>query len=373
MAGTAGVAVVTGGAGFIGRHVVHELRARGFRVVVYDARTRAATSWEHLAHLLEPGDLVLGDVLNEAMFHGVLHKVSPDVVYHLAAESHVDASLRDAAHAMRVNGEGTMKVAQASAWSGVPLLYVSTDEVYGDTFGHKRAMEAHDGLAPSSPYSAGKAAGEHAVHACGRSFGLRYAIVRPSNAWGEHQLSEKLVPRLAFAAYHGGSVELHDNGEQTRQWVNVNELADGIVRAGERLRAGTLPASSTTINLGGPLITSVRMLAASFSDVARRPMTRNAGNVSRPGQDMGYWIDTVQAREVIGWEARRCLTDEAELHALVEHYGQDAGSTPTDAVTPVEQDAGRASGGWSDVVECVAIERRPRRGPSAREGLPASP
>jgi dTDP-glucose 4,6-dehydratase len=362
---------VTGGAGFIGRHVVLDLLNRGWRVVVFDARTRAATSWNHLSAILPTGDLVRGDVLDYVAFCDLLASREPDVVYHLAAESHVDVSLVEADYTMRVNGEGTMRVARACATvTGTPMVYVSTDEVYGDVVGRPFASSPHDALAPSSPYSASKAAGEHAVHACARSYGLRYAIVRPCNAWGENQLHEKLVPRLAQTAANGGTVELHDGGVQVRQWVNVCELATAIVETGLRLRVSEVP-SGATINLGGPVRASVLDLAGRFAAVSRSEVTLASGNVSRPGQDFAYWIDVEQAHTVLGWSAKRSILDPHEIETLVAHYGQDARATHAHAETPAKQDAGRALVVDADVVECVAIARRSRGGQGRARGASA--
>ena len=156
--------LVTGGAGFIGQHVVRQLvRDHGAATVhVLDARPRAATGWHTVGRAL--GDqLWLGNVCDAGEVRVALADAKPDVVLHLAAQSHVDRSLQQPGEAMMVNGYGTQVVAAACAFAGVPLVYCSTDEVYGPALGGPYHEDSR--LLPSSPYSAGKAAGELAVRA----------------------------------------------------------------------------------------------------------------------------------------------------------------------------------------------------------------
>ncbi len=309
--------VVTGAAGFIGQHLVARLRAEDIGVVGYDARTRSATGWDACK---EAGaKMVLGDVVDGPTFNRMLSWANPAVVYHLAAESHVCASLEAPSASFRTNAEGTNAVALACAKRGIPLLYVSTDEVYGDVVGIAPRVETSP-LYPSSPYSAGKAAGEMAVHAVARSFGLVAGIVRPSNAWGPGQYPEKLVPIACRLLQQGRPVPLHGGGEQVRQWIQVNELADGIYRAGWRL-IGRSGNEVEVHNLAGAVLATVRQVVERIALVAGvDPAGATQVVPDRPGQDLRYDASGWRAFTSLGFCPERSILDERELQALLAAY-----------------------------------------------------
>lgn len=309
--------VVTGAAGFIGQHLVSQLRADGIPVIGYDARTRAATGWD--ACLAAGAEMVLGDVLDAPAFARLLARVRPAVVYHLAAESHVCASLEAPVASFRVNAEGTHAVALTCAKQRVPLLYVSTDEVYGDVEGLAPRVETSP-LYPSSPYSAGKAAGEMAVHAAVRSFGLVAGIVRPSNAWGPGQYPEKLVPIACRLIRQGRVVPLHGGGNQVRQWIHVAELAAGIRAAGWRL----IEQDQRPIeihNLAGTVLATVRQVVEQIAVVAGvDPVDATNPTADRPGQDLRYDASGWRAFTSFGFAPERNILDEGELRVLLAAY-----------------------------------------------------
>lgn len=343
-------AIVTGGAGFIGQHLVLDLVERGWDVWVLDALTYAASGRDRLWRVLgewspacmaDHHRLLQGDVCDPLDVGAVLRAVQPEVVYHLAAESHVDASLQRPADAMRVNAVGTLVVAQACAQAGVPLVYCSTDEVYGDVAGTRWDEEGADELAtplaPSSPYSAGKAAGEHAVHAVARSYGLQAVITRGSNAWGPGQYPEKLVPIACRLLSRGEPVPLHGGGDQVRQWVHVAEFSDCLVRAGAYLLNGPAwrrepgggvarewPTDQVPVwNIAGPCRLSVRELVLLLADVAGVPPERATRDTpDRPGQDRAYHVSGERAEIMLGFRPRRGIVNRHELQRLLEHYDQ---------------------------------------------------
>lgn len=314
--------VVTGGCGFIGQHVVQQLLDRGDDVTVVDAGTRAATGWARVLDQLG-SQLVHGDVQDAQVWTRVQHE-APDVVLHLAAQSHVDASLCDPLATWAANALGTQRVAQVCAEWGVPLVYCSTDEVYGttplDSAGHPVAVAEDFGFFPRSPYSASKAAGEHAVRSMGTSAGLRWAITRGSNAWGPHQLHEKLVPIACGLLHQGASVPLHGGGEQWRQWLHVQEFADGLVRVADALVDGA--ALGKVYNLAGAELLTVRQLVEALARAAGcDPALHTWSSPNRPGQDHAYHLDGTAASCDLGWRATRKISDPASLRALLAHYG----------------------------------------------------
>jgi dTDP-glucose 4,6-dehydratase len=317
--------LVTGGCGFIGQHLVELALELKHEVWVIDSKTRAATGWDKVSLQIGEG-LILGDICESSKVVDAIYESRPDVVMHLAAQSHVDDSLDDPAQTMRVNAMGTQVVAAKCAEFGIPMVYCSTDEVYGDSLIYKdnkvEVIERTEGdpLHPSSPYSAGKAAGEMAVRAMGRSFGLRYVITRGCNAWGDSQYQEKLVPIACRLLNHNKTVPLHGGGAQIRQWIHVSEFAERLLACAEGLHDGRVDGD--TFNIAGPTRCTVKRLVTAIAQVAGVENSRAMATANeRPGQDMAYALSGEKLDKWAGLESPvRDILDEAEIKGLLDHY-----------------------------------------------------
>jgi len=314
--------LVTGSCGFIGAHLVRLLAGKGNEVWGYDIGSYAAASWSDVEALI--GDrLIKGDVCDETQVHAAIERARPDVVYHLAAESHVDASLLHPAKAMRVNAVGTQVVGSVCAKHDIPLVYCSTDEVYGDAWGHSRPHKESAPLRPSSPYSAGKASGEMALWALARSFGLRAVITRGCNAYGPGQYPEKLVPIACRLLQQGKQVPLHGGGHQVRQWIHVEDFAEGLEHAANYLTQGDMRTGEVvpTFNLAGPRRMSVLALVRLLAQRAGRTDKAWAKAGDRPGQDMAYWVCHEKTERVLGWRPQRRI--DVDAPELLKAYPAD--------------------------------------------------
>lgn len=297
---------VSGGLGFIGREVVRQLFQRGDRVFVVDAETYAA-------------DLSLLDEWQWQTDNGILryHKADvcevthlPDVdaVIHLAAETHVDNSIRDSRAFVRTNVLGTQNLLELCRGKELPprFVYISTDEVYGD-FPLGTADE-RDPLKPSSPYAASKAAGDQLVQAYGRTYGIPACIVRPSNVYGPHQYPEKLIPKAVRNLSQGRPMPLHAGGTPVRSWLAVEDCARAILTVLDKGALGGI------YNVPGNTLASV-------SDVIRGVSERlgvtafQVHGQERPGLDTRYHVSG-ERLAALGWEAQGDFW--RDLTALVE-------------------------------------------------------
>ena len=307
--------LVTGGAGFIGSNLVRLLLAERpeWRVVNLDKLTYAGNP-ENLADL--EGHrcyrFVRGDVCDGPLVAEILRSERIEAVMHLAAESHVDRSILEAAVFIETNVRGTQVLLEASRELGVNrFLQVSTDEVYG-SLGPSGLFTEETPLDPSSPYSASKAASDLLALAYQRTFGVPVVVTRCSNNYGPYQFPEKLIPLMIANAIRDLPLPVYGDGMNVRDWIHVEDHCRGLLAALERGRAGQ------TYNLGAsnerPNIEIVRAVL----DRLGKPHTLVQHVKDRPGHDRRYAIDASKARRELAWEPRHRF-DEA-LAATVEWY-----------------------------------------------------
>jgi dTDP-glucose 4,6-dehydratase len=289
---------VTGCAGFIGRIVTRKLLERGDYVYGIDALTYAADPEAVHALQREWGrsfSFVGRDILDLGRF--------PDVegVIHLAAETHVDNSLREADRFVRTNVNGTLhllEMTRAKSQHGMPhFIHISTDEVYGSIEEGKVTEGAP--LRPTSPYAASKAAADLLVQAWSKTYGVPSAIIRPTNAYGPGQYPEKLIPKAVRSLMLGRPIPIHGDGSQTRCWLNVEDLADAILLVLDQRLGGIY-------NVGGNAEASVWQVATRIGNeyVGDYEADRwTELGFHRPACDLRYAVDDSRIR-MAGWEPK---------------------------------------------------------------------
>ncbi|MEM7268558.1 MAG: dTDP-glucose 4,6-dehydratase [Pseudomonadota bacterium] len=309
--------LVTGGCGFIGSAVVRLALARGHEVVNLDKMTYAASETNI------PGDpagyrLVRGDICDQAAVDKAL-TFGPDVIMHLAAESHVDRSIDGPAAFIQTNVVGTFTLLEAARTAGVPRFHhISTDEVFG-SLGATGAFVETTAYDPRSPYSASKASSDHLVRAWGETFGMDVVITNCSNNYGPYHFPEKLIPLMILNALAGKPLPVYGKGENVRDWLFVEDHAEALLLVAESGSAGE------TYNIGGNAeaqnIDIVRRICA-LMDEARPengPHDRLIEFVTdRPGHDFRYAIDPSKIRDKLGW--RPSVTLEEGLARTVRWY-----------------------------------------------------
>ena len=305
--------LVTGGAGFIGSNFVRYLLAErpDADVVNLDALTYAGhleslrDVEDHPRYRFVHGDICDADVVREVMS-------GADVVFHLAAESHVDRSIVSDAPFVRTNVLGTAILLAAAQEAGVKrFVQVSTDEVYGELpwrdpdEGDDRAPKFTEDtpLAPRSPYSASKAAGDHLALAYHTTHGMDVVVTRCSNNYGPYQYPEKLLPVVITRALEDRPAPVYGDGLYVRDWIHVQDHCTGILAAGEHGRAGR------AYNFGGSGERTNLSLIREVLRILGKPESLVEHVKDRPGHDRRYAIDASRAKAELGWAPRVRLED----------------------------------------------------------------
>lgn len=322
--------LITGGAGFIGSALArHALAERKWGAVVFDKLTYAG----HLSSLAPIADapgfaFIKGDICDRAALDAAFAAHEPEIVFHLAAESHVDRSITHAASFMKTNLIGTFNVLEAARayWERLPaerrdrfrVLHVSTDEVYGSlgADGLFREDTAYD---PRSPYSASKAGADHLASAWHHTYGLPVLISNCSNNYGPYQLPEKLIPLTILNGVDGKTLPVYGDGANVRDWLYVDDHVRALCLIAEKGAVGR------TYNVGGRNERKNIEVVHRICDLLDAHAPKSASHRSliefvadRPGHDQRYAIDASRLEGELGWRAHE--TFETGMERTVRWY-----------------------------------------------------
>jgi len=323
--------LVTGGAGFIGSAVVRRAIAQGHAVVNLDALTYAACL-ENVASVADHANYAFeqADIRDRAALDRIFATHAPDVVMHLAAESHVDRSIDGPGDFIETNITGTFNMLEAARkyWveagrpTGFRFHHISTDEVYGSLPSDPEAMFTEStSYDPRSPYSASKAASDHLVRAWGETYGLPVLLTNCSNNYGPYHFPEKLIPVVILNALAGKALPIYGDGSNVRDWLYVEDHAEALLTVVDR---GTL---GRCYNIGGENERSNLDLVETLCTILDAKRPRSDGKsyqdqitfvTDRPGHDARYAIDPSRIRDELGW--RPSVTVEEGLEKTVEWY-----------------------------------------------------
>jgi dTDP-glucose 4,6-dehydratase len=296
--------LVSGGAGFIGSHFAKRLQRAGDDVVVLDKLSYSGNR----SNLPDDVEFLEGDIASRADVARAAKGC--DAIVNFAAETHVDRSILTAEDFGRTEFRGTQVLLEQLRETGIRLVQVSTDEVYGDLEAGGSSKET-DPLRPSSPYSAAKAAGDLLIPAYARTFGVNASITRGSNTYGPNQYPEKFIPLFVTNALDGSELPLYGDGRQVRDWLYVEDHCAGIEHV---LREGS---PGEIYNVGGGdehenIDVAGRILELTGAD---RSLLRRVDD--RPGHDRRYSLDTRKLRS-LGWSPQTPF--EAGLLETVSWY-----------------------------------------------------
>jgi dTDP-glucose 4,6-dehydratase len=323
--------LITGGAGFIGSAVVRELIQNSTHRVVNVDKLTYAGNLESLVNVetSERYAFVQADICDAPAMQQLFEQHQPDVVMHLAAESHVDRSIDGPAEFIQTNVVGTTVLLEAarSYWNSLEgerrdafrFHHISTDEVYGDLEGTDDLFTETTPYTPSSPYSASKASSDHLVRAWQRTYGLPTLVTNCSNNYGPYHFPEKLIPLMILNALAGKPLPVYGNGQQIRDWLYVEDHARALIKVATEGEIGE------TYNIGGhnekANITVVETLCDLLQELVPQEQSYRefiTFVTDRPGHDVRYAIDASKIERELGWAPEE--TFETGLRKTVQWY-----------------------------------------------------
>ncbi len=303
--------IITGGAGFIGSHVVRLFvnKYPGYKIINLDALTYAG-NLENLKDVEDKPNYVFekADIINKDEVSAVFKKYNPDGIVHLAAESHVDRSIHSPLDFVYTNVIGTVNLLNAAKelwkgnFEGKRFYHVSTDEVYG-ALGAEGLFTEETPYSPNSPYSASKASSDHFVRAYGETYHLPFVISNCSNNYGPNHFPEKLIPLFINNIIEKKPLPVYGDGKYTRDWLFVKDHATAIDLVFHKGKEGE------TYNIGGfnewQNIDLVKLLIKKMDEKLGNPTGTSESLITfvkdRPGHDLRYAIDATKINKELGW------------------------------------------------------------------------
>ena len=327
--------LVTGGAGFIGSAVIrHIINNTNNNVLNVDKLTYAG-NLESLKEVdqNERYQFSQTDICDRKALDQLFSEFQPDLVMHLAAESHVDRSITGSAAFIETNIIGTYQLLEAARqyWANLTeakkqtfrFHHISTDEVYGDLEGTTDLFLETTSYSPSSPYSASKASSDHLVRAWNRTYGLPVILTNCSNNYGPYHFPEKLIPLVILNALEGRALPIYGKGDQIRDWLYVEDHARALYKVVTEATIGE------TYNIGGhneqknlDVVKAICNLLEELAPNKPEGVVRYEDLITyvkdRPGHDLRYAIDATKIKDDLGWVPAESF--ETGLRKTVEWY-----------------------------------------------------
>jgi dTDP-glucose 4,6-dehydratase len=320
--------LITGGAGFIGSHVIRHFLTKypNYHIYNLDVLTYAG-NLENLKDIQSAPNytFIKGDITDEGFINNIFEKYKFDSVIHLAAESHVDRSITDPLAFAKTIILGTMVLLNAfmklwkTNWEDRRFYHVSTDEVYG-SLSNTGLFEETTPYDPNSPYSASKASSDHFLRSYGETYGLPYVITNCSNNYGPNQFPEKLIPLFINNIINKKPLPVYGDGNYTRDWLFVKDHAEAIDLVFHKGDLGE------TYNIGGfnewKNIDLVKLLCKQMDEKLGRSTGSSSDLITyvkdRPGHDLRYAIDASKIHKELDWEPS--VTFEEGLSFTIDWY-----------------------------------------------------
>ena len=327
--------IVTGGAGFIGSAVIRHIISDTDDEVLNIDKLTYAGNLESLRDIDQSAryNFQQIDICDKEALEQAFDSFKPNLVMHLAAESHVDRSISGPFDFIETNIIGTYQLLEASRayWLGLNdtkkaefrFHHISTDEVYGDLEGTTDLFTETTPYSPSSPYSASKASSDHLVRAWNRTYGLPVLITNCSNNYGPYHFPEKLIPLMILNALQGKALPVYGNGQQIRDWLFVEDHARALYKV---VTEGVV---GETYNIGGhnekanlEVVHAICDLLEELAPIKPEGIAQYKDLITyvkdRPGHDVRYAIDATKIKNALNWVPEESF--ETGLRKTVEWY-----------------------------------------------------
>jgi dTDP-glucose 4,6-dehydratase len=300
--------IVTGGSGFIGSNLVNFLIKKKFFVINLDKLTYSSNSYNNKLKTKKNYKLIKIDIINKNKLIKIIRKYRPDVIFNLAAETHVDRSIDGPLNFIKTNIIGTFSLLEALRFLQKKkvkpkLVHISTDEVYGDIKKNIRSKE-NDKYEPSSPYSASKASADHLIKSYIRTYKLKAVISNCCNNYGPYQFPEKLIPKMISNIFNNKELPIYSKGENSREWIHVEDHCEALFKLylkgkdGESYNVGS-GKNLKNIDLVRQIIKTCKNMRIKIKSNSKIKFVKD-----RPGHDFRYALDNKKILKKLKWRPK---------------------------------------------------------------------
>ncbi len=299
--------LVTGGLGFIGSNLIKLLIAKKYFVINLD-KISYASNFYNVKEFSNSKKykFIKADLNNKSKILNIFKKYKPDVIFNLAAETHVDRSIDSPFDFIKSNIFGVFNLLESFRKyyllnKSSKLIHISTDEVYGDVL-NGRSKE-NDTYKPSSPYAASKASSDHLVSSYVRTFGIPAIITNCSNNYGPRQHPEKLIPKLIYNILNNKNLPIYGKGLNSREWIFVNDHCEALIQVSKKGKIGNFYNIGSNLNLNNLKLTKCLIqIAKSKLKIGENVKIKFVKD--RPGHDLRYALNSAKIIKNLKWKPR---------------------------------------------------------------------
>ena len=300
--------IVTGGSGFIGSNLVNFLIKKKFYVINIDKLTYSSNKYKSTLRNKKNYKFIKTDISNKKKIIKIISKYKPEVIFNLAAETHVDRSIDGPKTFIQTNINGTFSLLEAlrqlqKKKINPKLVHVSTDEVYGDIKKNYRSTEK-DCYEPSSPYSASKASADHLVKSYIRTYNLKAVISNCCNNYGPYQFPEKLIPKMISNIFNNKELPIYSKGKNSREWIHVKDHCEALFilylkgKNGESYNVGS-GINFKNIDLVKRIIKICKKMKIEIKNKTKIKFVKD-----RPGHDFRYALNSNKISKHLNWRPK---------------------------------------------------------------------
>ncbi len=300
-------AIVTGGLGFIGSNLISLLLSRKFSVINLDKITYSSNFYNTKEFQNNNRyKFVKCDINNKKKMLNIFKKFRPDVIFNLAAETHVDRSIDNPSEFIKSNIFGVFYLLEAfrnysKANKKIKLIHISTDEVYGDVL-NGRSKET-DAYVPSSPYAASKASSDHLVSSYIRTYKIPAIVTNCSNNYGPRQHPEKLIPKLIYNILNNKKLPIYGKGINSREWIFVDDHCEALIKVFEKGKVGNFYNIGSNLNLNNLKVTK-NLLKVAKNKIKVGKKVKIIFVTDRPGHDLRYALNSNKIIKHLKWRPK---------------------------------------------------------------------